>query len=65
MKNKHGTGAMKTATKVTPADHGRRMSLADFEFAEVQEGYVYGLSLTYSTIQNLCLSAGKGSGEGG
>jgi Uma2 family endonuclease len=33
-----------TATvKIGPADHGRRMSLADFEFAEVQEGHVYEL----------------------
>jgi Uma2 family endonuclease len=33
-----------TATvKISPVDHGRRMSLADFEFAEVQEGYIYEL----------------------
>src|SRR5215831_987701 len=34
---------MKTAIKVGPQDHGRRMSLADFDHAEVQEGYLYEL----------------------
>lgn len=34
----------KTAIKVGPKDHGRPMSLADFEHAEVQEGYLYELS---------------------
>jgi Uma2 family endonuclease len=29
--------------KIGPADHGRRMSLADFEHAEVQEGHLYEL----------------------
>ena len=29
--------------KITPADHGRRMTLADFEHAEVQEGKRYEL----------------------
>ncbi len=32
-----------TAVKISPADHGRRMSLADFEHAEVQEGRLYEL----------------------
>jgi Uma2 family endonuclease len=32
-----------TVTKISPADHGRRMSLADFEHAEVQEGHLYEL----------------------
>jgi Uma2 family endonuclease len=31
------------SVKLTPADHGRRMSLDDFEFAEVQEGKLYQL----------------------
>ena len=31
------------AIKIGPADHGRRMSLADFEHAEVQEGRLYEL----------------------
>jgi Uma2 family endonuclease len=32
-----------TAIKIGPADNGRRMSLADFEHAEVQPGYLYEL----------------------
>jgi Uma2 family endonuclease len=31
----------KTITKVGPADHGRRMSLGEFEHAEVEQGYHY------------------------
>jgi Uma2 family endonuclease len=31
------------AVKIGPGDHGRRMSLADFEHAEAQEGSVYEL----------------------
>jgi Uma2 family endonuclease len=34
---------LKAAIKVGPADHGRQMSLADFDHAEVQEGYLYEL----------------------
>jgi Uma2 family endonuclease len=34
---------LKTAIRVGPADHGKRMSLADFDHAEVQEGYLYEL----------------------
>jgi Uma2 family endonuclease len=34
---------LKAAIKVGPADHGRRMSLADFDHAKVQEGYLYEL----------------------
>jgi Uma2 family endonuclease len=34
---------LKAATKVGPADHGRKMSLADFDHADVQEGYLYEL----------------------
>jgi LAO/AO transport system ATPase len=30
-------------TKIGPADHGRRMSLAEFEHAEMQAGYLYEL----------------------
>ena len=30
-------------TKLTPADHGRRMTLAEFEHAEVEEGHLYEL----------------------
>jgi Uma2 family endonuclease len=32
-----------TAIKIGPADNGRRMSLADFEHAEVEGGYLYEL----------------------
>jgi Uma2 family endonuclease len=34
----------KTVTRIGPADNGRRMSLEEFEPAEVQEGYLYELS---------------------
>jgi len=33
-----------TVTKVGPKDHGRRMSLAEFDKAQAQEGYRYELS---------------------
>src|SRR5262245_38863965 len=32
-----------TTVKLTPADHARRMSLADFEHAEATEGKLYEL----------------------
>jgi Uma2 family endonuclease len=35
--------AQKPAVRVGPQDHGRRMSWRDFEFAQVQEGYLYEL----------------------
>jgi Uma2 family endonuclease len=34
---------LKAAIKVGPADQGRKMSLADFDHAEVQEGHLYEL----------------------
>jgi Uma2 family endonuclease len=34
----------KTVTKIGPADHGKHMSLAEFEHAHGQEGYLYELS---------------------
>jgi Uma2 family endonuclease len=34
---------LKAAIKIGPADHGRRMSLAEFDHAKVQEGYLYEL----------------------
>src|SRR5437868_3236255 len=34
----------KTIVKVGPADHGKRMSLEDFDKAEAQEGHLYELS---------------------
>src|SRR5436190_409777 len=45
--------AMKTAIKITPADHGRRMRLKDFEFAEVQEGRLYELSRGVITVSDV------------
>lgn len=35
---------IQTVTKIGPKDHGRRMRLAEFEPAQVQEGYLYELS---------------------
>jgi Uma2 family endonuclease len=34
----------KTAIRIGPADHGRRMTLADFEQADTQAGYLYELA---------------------
>lgn len=34
---------LKAAIRIGPADHGRRMSLADFDHVKVQEGYLYEL----------------------
>ena len=39
-----------TVVKVGPADHGRRMSLDEFDHAEGQEGYVYELSRGVVTV---------------
>jgi Uma2 family endonuclease len=33
----------KTMTRIGPADHGRKMSLEEFEYARTQEGYLYEL----------------------
>jgi Uma2 family endonuclease len=38
-----GETMLKAAIKVGPADHGRPMSLAEFDHAEVQEGHCYEL----------------------
>src|SRR5438309_162581 len=35
---------LKTAVEIGPHDHGRRMSLDEFDLAEVQPGYIYELS---------------------
>jgi Uma2 family endonuclease len=43
----------KTIVKVGPADHGRRMSLKEFEHAEVQEGYLYELSRGIITVSDV------------
>jgi Uma2 family endonuclease len=40
----------KTTILIGPADHGRRMSLAQFEHAEGREGYLYELSRGVITV---------------
>jgi len=40
----------KTITTVGPADHGRRMSLDEFEDAEAERGYLYELSRGVVTV---------------
>lgn len=40
----------KTLIRIGPADHGRPMSLAEFEHAKVQEGYLYELSRGVITV---------------
>ena len=43
----------KTITKIGPADHGRRMSLEEFDEAEGQEGYLYELSRGIITVTDV------------
>ena len=43
----------KTITKIGPADHGRRMSLEEFDHAEGQEGYLYELSRGVITVADV------------
>jgi Uma2 family endonuclease len=43
----------KIITRIGPADHGRRMSLDDFEDAEAQEGYLYELSRGVVTVSEI------------
>jgi Uma2 family endonuclease len=43
----------KTMIKIGPADHGRPMSLAEFEHARVQEGYLYELSRGVITVADV------------
>jgi Uma2 family endonuclease len=43
----------KTKIKIGPADHGRRMSLEDFEDAEGREGYLYELSRGAVTVSDV------------
>src|SRR5690242_7570711 len=42
-----------TTIKLTPADHGRHMSLADFAHVEVQEGRLYELSRGVVTVSDV------------
>lgn len=43
----------KIALRITPADHGKPMSLDDFAQAEVQEGYLYELSRGVITVSDV------------
>jgi Uma2 family endonuclease len=43
----------KTAIKIGPADDGRRMSLEEFEQADVQEGHLYELSRGIITVSDV------------
>jgi Uma2 family endonuclease len=43
----------KTLVRIGPADHGRKMSLAEFEHAQVQEGYLYELSRGIITVSDV------------
>jgi Uma2 family endonuclease len=40
----------RTITVIGPADHGRKMSLAEFEHAEAEEGHLYELSRGVITV---------------
>lgn len=42
-----------TVTKIGPADHGRRMTLDEFDKAEVREGYIYELSRGVITVSDV------------
>ena len=43
----------RVVTRVGPSDHGRRMSLAEFDLAEGQEGYLYELSRGIITVSDV------------
>jgi Uma2 family endonuclease len=43
----------KTVTTIGPADHGRRMSLDEFDQAEGREGYLYELSRGVITVTDV------------
>jgi Uma2 family endonuclease len=43
----------KRKSKIGPDDHGRKMSLKDFEFVETEEGYHYELSRGYITVSQV------------
>ena len=43
----------KRKAKIGPDDHGRKMSLKDYEFVETQEGYLYELSRGYITVSQV------------
>jgi Uma2 family endonuclease len=43
----------KHKSKIGPDDHGRKMSLKDFEFVETEEGYHYELSRGYISVADI------------
>lgn len=43
----------KHKTKIGPNDHGRKMSLKQFEFIETEAGYLYELSRGYITVSQI------------
>jgi Uma2 family endonuclease len=43
----------KTKTKIGPRDHGRKMTPKAFEFAEVEEGYLYELARGYIVVSEV------------
>src|SRR5258708_2079853 len=42
-----------TTTKIGPRHHGRKMSLKAFEFAQVEEGYLYELARGYIVVSEV------------
>jgi hypothetical protein len=56
----------KRKAKIGPDDHGRKMSLKDFEFVETEEGCHYELSRGYITVSQVAklyvLDAAKQAG---
>ena len=53
VESRGGIAMGKTLIKIGPADHGRPMSLAEFEHAKVQEGYLYELSRGVITVSDV------------
>jgi hypothetical protein len=43
----------KRKLKIGPKDHGRRMSLKDYEFVHTEEGYLYELSRGFITVSRI------------
>lgn len=43
----------KRRTRIGPKDHGRKMSLKEFEFIDTEEGYLYELSRGYIAVSNV------------
>ena len=47
------TNMISTKIKIGPQDEGRPMSLAEFEPAQVEEGYIYELSRGIITVSDV------------